>query len=188
MLARRGAATWSIVLLAACTAICGCCDAQAQTQPTTTAPAAPRKQFIPTKQILLTENHVKGVLAAAKAIRQIPDDVPENIEKLDAIARANGLGSYDEYKIVTQTIGLTCAGFDDVTKKYVGRVAAINTRIARIKVDDKMSASAKEGQLAQLDDQLEFSLPSVQYRSNIDLLAKSNYCNRVGKAALQPLS
>lgn len=185
--ARRGAAVWSIVFLTAFEAIACPGDAQAQTRQATIAPAAPPKQFIPMQQVPLTEKQLIGVLTAADAIRQIPDEVPDNIEKLDAVARANGLASYDEYKNVTQTVGLTCAGFDEVTKKYVGRVAAIRAQIARVRANKKMSAGAREGELARLSDQLEFSLPAVQYRGNVDLLAKSDYCKRVGKAALQPL-
>jgi hypothetical protein len=185
--ARPKAASLRIFLLAACAVIAGDQIARAQTTDGAPEQAPPQKQFIPEKQIPLTEKQLLGVLAAAEAIRQTPDDVPENIEKLDAVARKNGLASYEEYKDVTQTVGVTCAGFDKVTGKYVGRVAAIRADIARVKADKKMSAGAKRGELNRLNDQLEFSLPAVQYRGNIDLLAKSNYCKMVGEAALQPL-
>ena len=38
--------------------------------------------------------------------------------------------------------------------------------------DKKMSADGKKEALTDLNDQLQFSLPPVQYRSNIDLAAK----------------
>jgi hypothetical protein len=185
---RREIAALSILLMAGFALVCCNGDARAQAgQLIERGQAEPQKQFIPMKQIALTEKQLLSVLTAAEAIRQIPADVPGNIEKLDTVARANGLASYDEYKTVSQSVGLTCAGFDKVTKKYVGRVAAIHARIARVKADNKMSAGDKQAELDRLNDQLEFSLPAVQYRGNIDLLARSNYCKRVGEAALQPL-
>jgi hypothetical protein len=74
----------------------------------------------PVRQIALTEKQIKGMLAASKDMDVITDNAPEDIdklsaettEKLDAVARRNGLASYDEYKVIGENIGLVFGGFD----------------------------------------------------------------------------
>jgi hypothetical protein len=142
--------------------------------------AAPQKQFFPVRQMLLTEKQIQGLLAATEEVNATTDGAPEDIDKLrpetiaklDAIAKKHGLANYDEYKKVDQNAGLIMSGFDEVTRKYVGREALIKLRIARVKADKKMSADEKKDELTDLNDQLQFALPLVEYKANIDLVAK----------------
>jgi hypothetical protein len=145
------------------------------------SPSQPRaKQFFAVKQVPLTEKQIQGMLAASESIDEITDSAPEDIDKLsadtiaklDVVAKKHGLASYDEYKTVTENVGLVSAGFDPATNRYIGREAVIRVQIARIRADKKMSAVDKKERLIDLSDQLQFVLPPVQYRGNIDLVAK----------------
>jgi hypothetical protein len=140
----------------------------------------PPTQFFAVKQLPLTEQMIQGVLAATESIQEITDNVPEDIDKLsaatvaklDVVARKHGLASYDEYKAVNENIGLVSAGLDPVTNKYIGREAVIRVQISRVRADKKMSAADKKEKLDDLNDQLQFALPPLQYKANIDLVAK----------------
>jgi hypothetical protein len=109
-------------------------------------------------------------------LAQPPEDIdrlsPKTTARLDAVARRNGLASYDEYKTVSENVGLVFGGIDIVTRKYVGKDALIKARIARVQADKKMSADAKEEALQDIKDDLQFPLPKVEYKSNIDLVIK----------------
>ena len=131
-------------------------QAQLQTAPAQFASA----KLSPVKQIALTEEQIKGMLAASKDMDVITGNAPEDIDKLspettaklDAVARRNGLASYDEYKIIGENIGLVLGGFDAVTRKYVGKEALIKARIARVQADKKMSADSKKEALRDIKD------------------------------------
>jgi len=147
---------------------------------TKSSPQTPPKQFFAVKQLPLTEKQIQGVLAAIESIDGITDRAPEDIDKLsadtiaklDVVARKHGLASYDEYKTVNENIGLVSAGLDPATNKYIGREAVIKVQIARVRADRKMSAEDKKEKLTDLNGQLQFALPPVQYKGNIDLVAK----------------
>jgi hypothetical protein len=96
----------------------------------------------------------------------------ETTAKLDAVARRNGLASYDEYKTIGENVGLVFGGFDTVTRKYVGKEALIRARIARVHADRKMSADNKKEAIQGLKDDLQLPLPLVKYKGNIDLVVK----------------
>ena len=149
-------------------------------QETNSAAVAPKRQFFPVKQIRLTERHIKGYLSAKKEINSITDNAGEGIDKLspatiaklDVVARKNGLADYDEYTQVGENLGLVSSGFDEVTKRYVGRDAVIKIRIARVKANKKMSADERQEALTDLNDQLQFDVPAVAYKGNIDLFVR----------------
>lgn len=154
--------------------------ALAQTKQAAPVQAAPQKQFFPVKQMRLTDKQVQGYLAATEEIDKVTDNAeegidklrPETVAKLDDISRKQGLASYNEYKQIGDNIGLVSAGLDELTNKYVGREALIKLRIARVRADKTLSAESKKERLDELNDQLQFALPSVQYKDNIPLVAK----------------
>jgi hypothetical protein len=155
-------------------------DALAQAKETAPIQSPSRKQFFPVNQIALTEKQIQGLLAATEEVNATTDGAaedidklrPETIAKLDAVVKKHGLVNYDEYKKIDQNAGLIMSGFDEVTRKYVGREALIKLRIARVKADKKMSADDKKDELTDLSDQLQFALPQVEYKGNIALVAK----------------
>src|SRR6201999_4096476 len=91
------------------------------------------------KQMALTEKQVQGVLAAGPDMDAITSKLPENAKpdpkvtaQLEAVAKKNGFASYDEYNNVLDNISLVMAGFDSVSKKYVGTDAVIKAQIAEV--------------------------------------------------------
>jgi hypothetical protein len=171
----------AVLLLASIVFVFESGDAPAQVKQSSPAQTAPQKQFFPINQMQLTEKQVRGVLAADEAVNDITDNAeeggidklrPETVAKLDAVVQKHGLASYAEYKQVNENIGLVWSGFDDVTRKYVGRDGLIKLRISRVKADKKISAESRKEKLTDLNDQLQFALPEVQYKGNIDLVAK----------------
>jgi|SRR5579872_1681655 len=131
------------------------------------------------KQMALTEKQVEGVLAAAKDMDAIAQKLPEGgkpdpkiIAQFEAAAKKNGFASYDEYNNVVDNIGIVLAGFDPVSKKYVGSEAVIKAQIAQVQADKKMSAKDKKDALADLNQALKSPEPAIEYKANIDLVGK----------------
>jgi hypothetical protein len=163
----------------------------------TSKPAHAQQQTVPllaqslphVEQILLTEKHIQGMIAASKDMRVITDNAPEDIDKLtpktvallDAVARKNGLNSYEEYKSVGDNVGLVLGGYDEVTRKYVGKSALIKLRIARVQADKKMSAEDKQEALGDFDLDRQLPLPPVENKNNIALVLK--YADRLSASA-----
>lgn len=177
--ARREATVSSVVVLVAFAVIADTRCAQAQ-QETAPARAAPQKQFFPVRQMPLTEKLIQGFIAAANEVDETTDSAeedidklrPETIAKLDGIVKRYGLASYDQYRQIGENVGLVNSGLDEVTGRYVGREALIKLRIARVKADTKMPAISKQEKLRDLSGDLQFALPQVQYKSNIDLVVR----------------
>src|SRR6476660_577822 len=182
---RPVAAALSVVCLAAAIAIAFAGDALAQANqapPNQTAPAPqaapPQPTVKPIKQMALTDKQIEGVLAAQKDMEEITARLPDNprpdkiIAQLDGVARKNGFASYDEYTNVVGNISIVLAGFDPVTKKYVGSDAVIKAQIAQVKADKDMSPSEKKEALADLNEALKAPVPPIENKGNIDLAAK----------------
>jgi hypothetical protein len=131
------------------------------------------------KQIALTEKQVQGVLAAGPEIDAITEKLPENAKpdpkinaQLEGVAKKNGFASYAEYNDVVDNISLVMAGFDSVSKKYVGAEAVVKAQIAEVQADKKMSAKDKKEALADLNAALKTPAQPVANKGNIDLVAK----------------
>jgi ribonucleotide monophosphatase NagD (HAD superfamily) len=82
----------------------------------------------PVKQMALTKKQIEGVLAAQKEMDEINEKQSEKAkpylivaEQLESVAKKNGFASYDQYTDVVDNISIVLAGFDPVTKKYIGR-------------------------------------------------------------------
>jgi hypothetical protein len=151
--------------------------AQAKMAP---APSAQEQQAPPpVKQMALTDKQIEGVIASSKDMDAITDKLPENAKpdpkitaQLEAIAKKNGFASFDEYNDVTDNIGMVMAGFDPVSKKYVGNEAVIKMQIAQVQADKKMSPKDKKEALADLNDALKSPAPPIANKGNIDLVTK----------------
>lgn len=178
-----------IACLAASMAILSAGDVLAQAKQAAPAQQAapPPAPEAPLRQIALTEKQVEGVLAAAREMDPITEKLPEDgkpdpkvIAQLDAVAKKNGLASYDEYNDVIDNIGIVLAGFDPATKKYVGDEAVIKGQIAKVQADTKMQAKDKKEVLADLEEALKSPAPAIENKGNIDLVAK--YYDKLAEA------
>jgi hypothetical protein len=153
---------------------CGC--ALAQTKQAAPVRLTPRKEVLRIKQIPLTERQVQGAIAAAPGVKETTEAAeeginelhPETVTKLDAVAKMHGLASYEEFLLVWNNLSLVGVGFDDKSRKYIGRAALAKLNIAKIRADTKMSAEDKRDAIAALD----FESPAPRYKMNIDLYAK----------------
>jgi len=144
----------------------------AQAQP----PAGQAPQL---KQVALTEKQIDNVLASQKDMDAITEKLPENAKpdpkvnaQLEAVAKKYGFASYDEYNNVLDNISVVLAGFDPVSKKYVGTEAVIKAQIAQVQADKKMSPKDKKDALAELNQALKAPEPPIENKGNIDLVAK----------------
>ena len=165
------------VSLAAVTADPALAQAKQQMAPAQAAP--PPGQPPALKQMALTDKQVQGVLAAQKDLDAITDKLPENAKpdpkvtaQLEGIAKKNGFASYDEYNDVVDNISLVLGGFDPATKKYVGSEAVIKAQIAEVQADKKMSPKDKKDAIADLNQALKASAPTIENKGNIDLVGK----------------
>ena len=168
--------------------------AQAKQAPSKQAAPAPAKQVapplaaeVPLKQIALTERQIEGALAAVKEMEPITEKLPEGgkpdpriIAQLDDVARKHGFASYDDYNNVVDNISVVIAGFDPVSKKYVGPEAVIKAQIAQVQADKKMPAKDKKEVLADLNAALKSPEPAIEHKGNIDLVAK--YYDKLAEA------
>jgi hypothetical protein len=171
-------AALSIACLAASMAIVFTGSAFAQAKQMAPAQAAP-PQDTAVKQIALTEKQVQGVLAAGPEMDAITSKLSENSKpdpkitaQLEGIAKKNGFASSAEYYNVMDNISLVLAGFDSVSKKYVGAEAVIKSQIAEVQADKKMSAKDKKEALADLNEALKTPPQPIQNKGNIDLVSK----------------
>jgi ribonucleotide monophosphatase NagD (HAD superfamily) len=132
----------------------------------------------PVKQMALTKKQIEGVLAAQKEMDEINQKLSEKAkpylivaEQLESVAKRNGFASYDEYTDVVDNISIALAGFDPVTRKYIGGEAVIRAQIARVQANKDMPAENKAEALAELNNALKSPAPAVENKGNIDLVA-----------------
>jgi ribonucleotide monophosphatase NagD (HAD superfamily) len=132
----------------------------------------------PVKQMALTKKQIEGVLAAQKEMDEINEKLSEKAkpylivaEQLESVAKKNGFASYDEYTDVVDNISIVLAGFDPVTKKFIGSEAVIRAQIAQVQADKNMPTENKTEALAELNNALKSPAPPVVNKGNIDLVA-----------------
>lgn len=159
--------------------------AQAKQQP---APKqAPAKEAAPApapeaKQMALTDKQIESVLAAQKDIDALGSEhmsekpgakaAPNMVGKLNDVAKKHGFTNYADFAIVQNNIELVMSGFDPKTKTYIGPEAVIKQQIAEIQADKKMPAAEKKEALADLNQALKTPPPALEYKANIELVAK----------------
>ena len=167
-------------LILGCAVAVGMPDgAFAQTNPSATT--APVQQADQSRQVVLTDKQIEGVLASQKEFDAIAEKIPETTAdkpdpktaaQFDAVAKRYGFASYDEYSDALDTISLILSGVDPKTKKYVGVEAIIKQQIAAIEADKSIPAEDKKQALDQLNDALKTPAPAIQNKANIDLIEK----------------
>ena len=161
------------VVYIACLAVANCViSADSATAQEQAAPA-------PVKQLALTKKQIEGALAAQKDMNEINEKLSEKAkpylivaEQLESAAKKNGFASYEEYTNVVDNISIVLAGFDPVTKKYIGSEALIRAQIAQVQADKNMPAEDKTEALDELNNALKSPAPPVENKGNIDLVAK----------------
>jgi hypothetical protein len=130
------------------------------------------------KQMPLTNKQIEGVIAAQKGMDEINQKVSEQpkpyllvAEQLESVAKKNGFANYEEYMSVVDNISIVLAGFDPVTKKYIGSESLIRGQIAQIQADKNMPAEDKTEALNELNAALKSPAPPVENNGNVELIA-----------------
>lgn len=149
--------------------------------------APPPAADIPMKQMALTDKQIEGVLAAQKEMDAITDKIPANAKpnpkvtaQLDAVAKKNGFAGNDEYNNVVDNISMVLGGFDPQTKKYVGDEAVLRSQMTAVEADKKISAKDKKLALDDMNAALKTPAPTVENKSNIELVEK--YYDKLSQA------
>lgn len=133
------------------------------------------------KQIVLSEDQVKGLIAAqpslaaiAKKLEKAPEENDVSIEKeLDEIAQKHGFKNFTELDDVSANVQLVLDGIDPETGEYTDPVVGLKEELADVKADVTMPADEKTALIAELEEALE-SIPPLKHKENIELVKKHN--------------
>jgi hypothetical protein len=130
-------------------------------------------------QVLLTENHIEGFIAANKAMSAMIEKIeasgkeptPKQMAALDALASKHGFKDFNEYEDVAETISLVFSGIDPQTKEFTQPPEVLKKEIEAVKADKSLSATERKELLAELNEQLK-NAQNVEHPANIKLVQK----------------
>jgi hypothetical protein len=140
---------------------------------------------VTTTQIKLTENQVKGFIAAR-------DDMLAVVEKmgaassdhansqydaeLDAITKKHGFKGLAEYDAVATNISMVMTGIDPKTNAFISPQIAIKKEINDVRSDESIPPSEKRSLLEHLRAAFKAAEP-IRFRTNIELV--KNYYDKL---------
>jgi hypothetical protein len=136
---------------------------------------------VPAAQIMLTEKNVESFIAAQKAISAVLERVQSTgfsdqvfakyrVER-EGLVKKYGFKDYAEYETVASNIFMVMEGIDPQTKVFTDPHAAIQKEIEAARADKTMSTSQKKQTIQELNEALK-SAQSIQFPTNIELVAK----------------
>ena len=136
------------------------------------------------KQISLTQKTIDSLIATQKQVREAeakltpakgqkaPD--PKVLEaKIEALAKANGFASMNEFADTSYSVGVVLAGLDPESGKYVGAKAALQKQIDEVKADKKMPPNEKKESLQELTEAMKSADTEKPLPANIDIVTKN---------------
>lgn len=139
----------------------------------------------PINQMQLTENLIKGFIAAQKDLAPLSDELQKAAEsgnitpglqsKLDAVAKKNGFKTLTELDDVTDNINMIMSGIDPQSGEFKMSTdeirASIKEEIEEIKKDTTIPKAEKDQLLAEQEAALK-TAGQVQFPTNIELVKK----------------
>ena len=131
----------------------------------------------PTTQIILTEKHVEGFIAAQKAVSAVLERMQGTTQQakyrveLEGIIKKYGFKDFAEYETVAANIVIVLEGIDPQTKVFVDPHVAIKKEIDSVRADKTIPNSEKKQLLQELNEALK-SAQSIEFPSNIELVSK----------------
>jgi hypothetical protein len=143
-------------------------------------PAADAQDNTVIKQVKLTEDQVKGFIAAQKDMSAMADKVqgdtsdkpdPKVQAELESIAKKHGFANFDEYDDVAANVSLVMAGIDPQTGAFTDPVTAIKKEIDEITADKTIPDKDKKQMLEELAEAQKTTQP-IQFPENIELVKK----------------
>lgn len=130
-------------------------------------------------QIKLTEEHVKGFIAAQKDLAAVsaklqeagdkPDDTLQN--ELEAIAKKFGFKSFQELDDVAANISIVMAGLDPESGNFTDPQEALKKELTDIQADGSIPAEEKKQLVDELTEAIQ-TTPPLQHKENIDVVKK----------------
>lgn len=143
-------------------------------------PEAAPEQPPQIKQIALTEQQVRNLIAAQQDMSAITDKLPEDADgkpdpkvqaKLEAVVKNHGFANYDEFSDVAANVDLVMSGIDSTTKAFTQPPAALKKEIAAVQADKTMAEKDKKAMLADMNEALKYTA-EVVYPENVALVTK----------------
>ena len=126
------------------------------------------------KQIRLTEQQIKGFIAAQEdmaAIAELDHRDPRLQTDSETVAKKNGFKDFAEYDEVAANILMVFAGIDPQSKRYTDPQTAMKKKIAEVTADKTIPKKDKKELLNEFEKRLAAAQP-IQYPSNIELVRK----------------
>lgn len=134
---------------------------------------AQEDQFV---QVKLTDQQIKGYLAASKKLAAISEKIeaggdkpdPKLLDELEAVAKANGFKSYDELDTVISNISFVLSGFDD-KGNFTDPHDALKAELEQVKGDTSMKADEKAKMVKEIEEAMK-TTPPLKYKENVALV------------------
>lgn len=128
-------------------------------------------------QIKLTEQHVKGFIAAQKDLAAVsaklqdagdkPDDALQN--ELEAIAKKYGFQNFQELDDVAANVSIVMAGLDPETGAFTDPQEALKKELTEIEADSTIPADEKKKLVDELKEAIQ-TTPPLEHKENIDVV------------------
>lgn len=130
-------------------------------------------------QIKLTEEHVKGFIAAQKDLAAVsaklqeagdaPDDALQ--KELEAIAKKYGFQSFQELDDVAANVSIVMAGLDPESGNFTDPQEALKKELTDIEADASIPAEEKKQLVDELKEAIE-TTPPLQHPENVEVVKK----------------
>ena len=137
-------------------------------------------------QIMLTEKHVEGFIAAQKDVSAVVEKMQGAVfsnqasakyeAELKAVTKKHGFKSFAEYEAVAANISLVMTAIDPQTKVFMDPQAAIKKEIEDVSADKAIPSNEKKKLLVELNAALK-AAQSIQFPTNIELVQR--YYDRI---------
>ena len=137
-------------------------------------------------QIMLTENHLGGFIAAQKDVSAIVEKMQNAAfsnqasakyeAELKAVIKKHGFKDFAEYEAVAANISLVMMAIDPQTKVFMDPQMAIKKEIEDASADKTIPSNEKKRLLKELNAALK-AAQSIQFPTNIELVQK--YYDRI---------
>lgn len=140
-------------------------------------------------QIKLSEEQVKGFIAAQKDLAAISGKLQDAGDKPDAaleseleqIAKKHGFKSFQELDDVSANVSIVMAGLDPQTGDFTDPQVALKKELDDIKADATIPADEKKQLIEELNEAIA-TTPPLEHKENIEVVKKHR--NEI-EAALQ---
>jgi hypothetical protein len=132
-------------------------------------------------QIMLTEKHVEGFIAAQKDVSAVVEKMQGAVfsnqpsakyeAELKAVTKKHGFKNFAEYEAVAANISLVMTAIDPQTKVFMDPQTAIKKEIEDVSADKTIPSNKKKKLLVELNAALK-AAQSIQFPTNIELVQR----------------